>query len=65
MLNNESQQGRVKKAIEDLEGVNHVKLTSGGEKVTIGYTPEMTNVQIIKEALENQGVDVSNRGMIR
>ena len=59
---NDSQQARVKKAIEDLDGVNHVKLTSGGEKVTVGYTPEMTNVQIIKEAIESQGLDVSDMG---
>jgi len=53
---------RIKNALERLDGINQVEIDFHENKVNEGYTPGMITVQSIKEAIENQGVDVSDRG---
>lgn len=52
----------IKVAVEALEGVNHVIIDPQSNKVLVSYTPGVVNIQNIKEAIESQGVDVSDRG---
>jgi len=53
---------RIRHALEQLEGINQVQIDFHENKVNVGYTPGMITVQSIKEAIESQGVDVSDRG---
>lgn len=53
---------RIKNALEQLDGINHVHINFNENKVNVDYTPGMITVQRIKERIENQGVDVSDRG---
>lgn len=53
---------RIERALEQMEGINHVKINYHDNKVHLGFTPGMVNVQMIKEEIEKQGVDVSDRG---
>ncbi len=61
IINSADQEG-IKKAVAALEGVNCVKVDTGAKKVLVSYTPGIVNIQNIKEAIESQGVDVSDRG---
>jgi copper chaperone CopZ len=58
----DADQERIKKAVGALDGVNHVKVVPQAGKVLVSYTPGIINIQNIKEAIESQGVDVSDRG---
>lgn len=50
------------RAVGALEGVNSVMVDDEANKVMVSYTPGIINIQNIKEAIESQGVDVSDRG---
>jgi copper chaperone CopZ len=56
------QEEEIKKALETLNGVNHVTVNPGESKITVGYTPGLISVQSIKETIESQGLDVSDKG---
>jgi hypothetical protein len=57
------EQGKeIKEALGSIDGINHVTIHENDNKVTIGYTPGIINVQNIKEAIESQGLDVSDQG---
>lgn len=60
-INFTDQEG-IRKAVGALEGVNSVKIDTGAKKILVSYTPGIVNIQNIKEAIESQGVDVSDRG---
>lgn len=60
-LNNDRGE-EIKRAVRELDGVNKVLIDFHENKVIVGYTPGIVNVQMIKEAIENQGVDVSDMG---
>ena len=51
----------VKKVLEGLAGVNNVLVNSEGNKVNVGYTAGFVTVQEIKETIESQGLDVSDK----
>lgn len=55
-------QKNIEKTVGALEGINGVKADPGTNKVLVSYTPGIINIQNIKEAIESQGVDVSDRG---
>lgn len=59
---NNADQENIERAVGALEGINDVKVDPGANKVLVSYTPGIINIQNIKEAIENQGVDVSDRG---
>ncbi|HYH02108.1 MAG TPA: hypothetical protein VEC37_03330 [Bacillota bacterium] len=59
---NQQSQNQIKSVLTKLEGVNHVQFDTGDNKIIVGYTPGIVNVQILKETIENQGVDISDRG---
>jgi copper chaperone CopZ len=47
-----SEQGKnIKRTLESIEGINHVMVNEDGDKLTVGYTPGIINVQKIKEAI--------------
>lgn len=50
----------VKKAVGALDGVSSVAVDLKGKKVTVTYEPEKTNVEQMKEAIEDQGYDVAD-----
>ncbi len=56
------QQEGIQKAVLSLEGVNQVECNAPARKVTVGYTPGLVTIQRIKEIIESQGVDVSDKG---
>lgn len=56
------QGAKIEQALEQMEGVNHVKVNYHENKVHLGFTPGMVNVQLIKAEIEKQGVDVSDKG---
>jgi len=60
-ITNADQDG-IMKAVRALDGVDSVKVDLSANKVLVTYTPGMVNIQKIKEAIESQGVDVSDRG---
>ena len=45
-----------------MDGVNSIKVDLETNKVLVSFTPGIINIQNIKEAIESQGVDVSDRG---
>lgn len=52
----------IKRVVRELDGVNKVQIDFHENKVIVGYTPGIVNVQMIKEAIERLGVDVSDQG---
>ncbi|MGE5604221.1 MAG: heavy-metal-associated domain-containing protein [Bacteroidota bacterium] len=60
-ITNADQEG-IMRAVGALDGVNSVKVDPATSKVSVSYTPGIINIQNIKEAIESQGVDVSDRG---
>lgn len=58
----EEHEKKVTKTLQALNGVNHVNIIPAENKVMVGYTPGIINVQNIKEAIETQGLDVSDQG---
>lgn len=60
-ITNADQAGIIR-AVGALDGVNEVKVDRDTNKVLVSYTPGIINIQNIKEAIESQGVDVSDRG---
>lgn len=60
-ITNADQDG-IMKAVGALDGVNRVKVDREAKKVLVSYTPGIINIQNIKEAIESQGVDVSDQG---
>lgn len=60
-ITNADQDG-IMRIVGALEGVNQVKVDRNANKVLVSYTPGIINIQNIKEAIESQGVDVSDRG---
>ena len=52
----------IMRAVGTLDGVDSVRVDLGANKVLVTYTPGIINIQNIKEAIESQGVDVSDRG---
>lgn len=56
------QEKEIRGALESKDGINHVIINKNDNKITVGYTPGITNVQTIKETIESQGVDVSDKG---
>jgi copper chaperone len=48
----------VKKAVGALNGVENVTVDLESKKVTIEFDPEKVNVDMIKDAIEDQGYDV-------
>ncbi len=60
-ITNADQDG-IMRIVGALDGVNHVKVDPEAKKVLVSYTPGIVNIQNIKEAIESQGVDVSDRG---
>lgn len=48
--------------LEKMEGINQASVNIGEKSVTVGYTPGIINIQQVKEAIESQGVDVSDQG---
>jgi hypothetical protein len=56
------QEREIRVALESKDGVNHVITNKNDKTLTVGYTPGITNVQNIKETIESQGVDVSDKG---
>jgi copper chaperone CopZ len=60
-LNNDRGE-EIKRAVRELDGVNKVQIDFHENKVIVGYTPGLVNVQMIKEVIEEQGVDVSDLG---
>lgn len=55
-------QNGIMRAVGALDGVDSVKVDFNANKVLVTYTPGIINIQNIKEAIESQGVDVSDRG---
>lgn len=60
-LNNDRGE-EIKRAVRELDGVNKVQIDFHENKVIVGYTPGLVTVQMIKEVIEEQGVDVSDLG---
>lgn len=56
------QQESIQKVVMSLEGVSHVEWNPSAKKVTVGYIPGVVTIQRIKEIIESQGVDVSDKG---
>lgn len=48
----------VKKAVGALEGVESVAVDLGGKRVTIEFDAGKVSVDVIKDAIEDQGYDV-------
>ena len=60
-ITNADQDG-ILRAVGALDGVNSIKVDLETNKVLVSFTPGIINIQNIKEAIESQGVDVSDRG---
>ena len=58
----DADQDGILRAVGALDGVNSVRVDRATNKVLVSYTPGITNIQNIKEAIESQGVDVSDQG---
>lgn len=58
----DADQDGIIRAVGALDGVNSVRVDLEANKVLVSYTPGIVNIQNIKEAIESQGVDVSDRG---
>jgi len=52
----------ISRAVRELPGVNKVQIDYYDNKVMVGYSPGLINVQMIKEVIESKGVDVSDKG---
>jgi copper chaperone CopZ len=58
----EDQEKGIKKTLETIAGINHVSINASENTLTIGYTPGIISVQSIKDAIEDQGMYVSDKG---
>lgn len=52
----------IKQALQELPGVQKVRVDSEQNHVSVDYTPGLVTIQRMKEAIESQGCDVSDRG---
>lgn len=49
----------VQKALDKLSGIERAEIDLQGKRVRVDYEPEAVNLQAIKDAIENQGFQVS------